>query len=84
MTKLALLVLAFATIVALCEVSAYKTTITTTTIEHNSYSGRDRIDSLRVPVEERRTTTTIEDNSYSGRDRIDSLRVPIQILRPRV
>nr|ARD06089.1 PawS-like protein (-)alb.b [Dimorphotheca sinuata] len=84
MTKLALLLLALATIVAFSEVSAYKTTITTTMIEDNSFSARDRIDSLPVPMEEHRTTTTIEDNSFSARDRIDSLRVPFQIPQVRV
>nr|ARD06079.1 PawS-like protein 1f [Othonna arborescens] len=46
MAKLALAVLAFAAIVAFVEVSAYKTTITTTTIEDNQYGPPVDFDSL--------------------------------------
>nr|ARD06081.1 PawS-like protein 1g [Othonna arborescens] len=46
MAKLALVVLAFAAIVAFVEVSAYKTTITTTTIEDNQYGPPVDFDSL--------------------------------------
>nr|ARD06070.1 PawS-like protein 1b [Dimorphotheca sinuata] len=54
MTKLALVALALAAIVAFSEVSAYTTTITTTTIEDNGGTW-STVDSLPVPVEECRS-----------------------------
>nr|ARD06086.1 PawS-like protein CC.c [Dimorphotheca sinuata] len=88
MTKLALVALALAAIVAFFEVSAYRTTITTTTIEDNGGTW-STVDSLPVLPEEHRTTTTIQDNGgeICRLDicvKMDSLPVPVEECRSQI